>query len=62
MTSKTNTEAAAAYEDHRAAIIARSEALIAKLNQPVERVNWSHASSLEKVRADLLEISRFIGA
>lgn len=55
------TPAATAYEAHRAACIAKAQALIAQLQTPVENPHWGHAGSLEKVRADLDEVLRFVG-
>ena len=53
------TTAAAAYEAHRAACIAKAKALLASLETPVAAPHWGHAGSLEKVRADLDETLRF---
>ena len=61
-TAQIRTPAGDAYDAHRAAIIAKAEALIAKMNAPVENPHWGHAGSLEKVRADLDETLRFLGA
>lgn len=51
--------AAAAYEAHRTACIAKAKALIAALETPVEAPHWGHAGSLEKIRSDLDETLRF---
>lgn len=60
-TTAIRTPAAIAYEAHRAACIAKAQALIARLQTPVENPHWGHAGSLEKVRADLDEVLRFVG-
>lgn len=62
MTTEIRTPAAQAYDAHRAAIIAKAEAIIAKMNAPIENPHWGHAGSLQKVRADLDEALRFLGA
>ena len=54
-----NEAAAAAYEAHRAACIAKAKALIAALEKPEPQPHWGHAGSLEKVRGDLDEVLRF---
>lgn len=62
MPTEIQTPAAQAYDAHRAAIIAKAEAIIAKMNAPIENPHWGHAGSLQKVRADLDEALRFLGA
>lgn len=62
MTTTATHAAAQAYAAHRAAIIAKAEALIANLKgEHADLKNWGDAGSLEKVRADLDETIRFLG-
>lgn len=46
-------------------ILAQLDAIRAKVDGNFtddQRTNWGHVGSLEKVKADLAEIARFIGA
>ncbi len=62
MTTTATTPAAQAYDAHRAAIIAKAQALIAKLQgEHADLQHWGHVGSLEKVRAEMDEINRFMG-
>ena len=54
--------AKAAHDAHRDAIIAKAQHIIAAMARQPEAPNWSDAGSLEKVRADLDEVIRFLGA
>lgn len=56
------TAAEKAYAAQRDQAIAQAQALLARLERPVEHVTWGHAGTLEKVNADLAELIRFAGA
>lgn len=61
-TAKTAPAAKAAHDAHRDAIIAKANHIIAAMGRQPDQPNWSDAGSLEKVRADLDEVIRFLGA
>lgn len=61
-TAQQAPAAKAAHDAHRDAIIAKAEAIIAAMAKQPETPHWGHVGSLEKVRADLDEVIRFLGA
>lgn len=61
-TAQQAPAAKAAHDAHRDAIIAKAQHIIAAMARQPEQPNWGHVGSLEKVRADLDEVIRFLGA
>lgn len=60
--AKNAPAAKAAHDAHRDAIIRKAEAIIAAMAKQPAEPTWSDAASLEKVREDLNETLRFLGA
>ena len=61
-TAQQAPAAKAAHDAHRDAIIAKAQHIIDAMARQPKAPNWSDAGSLEKVRADLDEVIRFLGA